>query len=508
VKVSRPTLRPGNLPIANGTALAVIPLLLAMVVFFHLVGISSVPQGLFIDESVIGYNAGLIAQNGRDEHRHLFPLFFESDGEKMPIYIYTVVAAFALFGPSTFVLRATSAFFFGLFLSAVALLAYRRDRSKYMAVFVLLAGGFLPWFFTLSRISFEVISYVSIMAWVVYCQFIAFHDPSTKNRELPATLCGAFLGLDLYAYPTGRVTSFLYLAVLLAIATSRHLWRPLAVLLAAFTAAIIPYVVYAFTNPSGSVARFKSITYVFDDNVGLMEKLKLFIENYSSHFGLKFLLLHGDNNLRHATGQGGEVFFSAFFLAVLAIGWLISDGRWRKETFILSLCGGLIIAPIGAALTNAGIPHALRSSLMGLFVLLLSCEGLRVLLRSVPPPSILIVSVLAILALESAIYLHDYFTDYVPKSRKAFGSYALEESILRALAWSPSAITTDKYTKFYEIALPNPKRIPIDRGPMTPAPGRCLVYELKDWPSLAASTVPSIDLSVLGSLVGVRCFSR
>jgi hypothetical protein len=106
-----------------------------------------------------------------------------------------------------------------------------------MAVFVLLAGGFLPWFFTLSRISFEVISYVSVMAWVVYCQFIAFHDPSTKNRELPATLCGAFLGLAVYAYAAGRVTSFLYLAVLLAIAAGRHLWRPLAMLLAAFTAA-------------------------------------------------------------------------------------------------------------------------------------------------------------------------------------------------------------------------------------------------------------------------------
>ena len=502
------TLRPGNLPIANGVALAVIPLLLAMVVFFHLVSISSIPQGLYVDESVTGYNAGLIAQNGRDENGRLFPLYFHGGGNHPPIYIYTVAAAFALFGPSTFVLRATSAFFFGLFLSAVALLAYRRDKSKYMAVFVLLAGGFLPWFFTLSRNSHEVISYVSLMAWVVYCQFIAFHDPSTKNRELPAALCGAFLGLAVYAYATGRVTSFLYLAVLLAIAAGRHLWRPLAMLLAAFTAAIIPYVIYAFVHPSALIARFKTITYVFDDNVGFMQKLKLFIENYSSHFDLKFLLLHGDNNLRHATGQGGEVFFSVFFLAVLAIGWLISDGRWRKEIFMLSLCGGLIIAPIGAALTNAGIPHALRSSLMGLFILLLSCEGLRVLLRSVPPPRILIVSVLAILALESATYLRGYFTDYVPKSREAFGSYALEELILRALAWSPSAITINKYTKFYEIALPNPKRIPIDRGPMTPAPGRCLVYDSEEWPSLAASTIPSIDLSVPGSLVGVRCFNR
>src|SRR5262249_43958353 len=188
------------------------------------------------------------------------------------------------------------------------------------------------------------------------------------------------------------------------------------------------------------IARFKSITYVFDDNVGLMQKLNLFIENYLSHFGLKFLLLHGDNNLRHATGQGGEIFFSVFFLAMLAIVWPISDGRWRKETFILSLCVGLLIAPIGSALTNLGIPNPLRSSLMGLFILLLSCEGMRVLLRSVPRRRILIVTLIAVLALESAIYVRGYFTDYVPKSREAFQSYGVEESISRALAWRPSAI--------------------------------------------------------------------
>ena len=198
---------------------------------------------------------------------------------------------------------------------------------------------------------------------------------------------------------------------------------------------------------------------------------------------------------------------------MLAIVWPISDGRWRKETFILSLCVGLLIAPIGSALTNLGIPNALRSSLMGLFILLLSCEGMRVLLRSVPRRRILIVTLIAVLALESAIYVRGYFTDYVPKSREAFQSYGVEESISRALAWRPSAIITTyslRYThaKFYEVALPNPKRIPVDPGPMTPAPGRCLVYASKDRPSLDALPISSIDLSVAGSLVGVRCFSR
>jgi len=498
-------------------ALGALLLLLAAVVFFHLIEISSIPQGLFKDETAIGYNAWLIARDGHDEHGHFFPLYFESSGDyKAPVYIYTVAGAFALFGPSTFVLRATSAFFFAWLLAAVALLAYRRDPSKLMTAFVLLAGGFLPWFFTASRISFEVISYVAIMAWVVYCQYIAFHDSTTKNRVLPAVFCGALLGLALYAYPTGRVTSFLYLAVLLAIAAYHHMWRPLAALLAAFTAAIVPFAVYLFMCPSDLAGRFHHITYVFNDNMSLAEKLKLFARNYRWHFGLQFLLLRGDHNLRHATGQGGEVFFSVFFLAALAIGSPISlDGRWRKETFLLSLCAGLAVAPIGAALTSEGIPHALRSSLMGLFILLLSFEGLRILLRdaSSAESQRFVACVLGVLVLESATYLRGYFTDYVSQSRAASGSYGLEESIRRALAWGPSEVlVTDKlrYTlaKFYEIVLPNPKGIRIDSGPMIPARGRCLVYDPKVKPSLDASSLPSVDITMAGSLVGVRCYPR
>src|SRR5579885_2594509 len=82
-------------------ALVALLLLLAAVVFFHLIEISSIPQGLFKDETAIGYNAWLIARDGHDEHGHFFPLYFESSGDyKAPVYIYTVAGAFALFGPS------------------------------------------------------------------------------------------------------------------------------------------------------------------------------------------------------------------------------------------------------------------------------------------------------------------------------------------------------------------------------------------------------------------------
>src|SRR5262249_51406618 len=239
-------------------------------------------------------------------HGKFFPLYFESSGDyKAPIYIYAVAAAFKLFGPSTLALRATSAFFFGLLLSAIVVLEYRRTHSRYMTVFVLLAGGFLPWFFTLSRISLEIISYVALVAWAVCFQFIAFHDTNTKQINIFAALCGVFLGLSTYAYPTGRITSFIYLVVIIAIAARQHKWRSLAYLLLAFSIAIVPYTVYAFTSSANLLKRFRDISYVFDRHMGLMDKLALFIGNYGKHFSPSFLLLHGDHNLRHATGEGG-----------------------------------------------------------------------------------------------------------------------------------------------------------------------------------------------------------
>jgi len=70
------------------------------------------PAGLYIDETSIGYNAYSIVETGRDEHGRFMPLFFEAFGEyKLPIYIYSVVLAQLILGPSDLSVRLPSVIF-------------------------------------------------------------------------------------------------------------------------------------------------------------------------------------------------------------------------------------------------------------------------------------------------------------------------------------------------------------------------------------------------------------
>ena len=55
--------------------------------FYHL---SSVPNGLYNDETAIGYNAFSILQTGKDEYGTPMPVYFRSfDDYKLPVYIYS-----------------------------------------------------------------------------------------------------------------------------------------------------------------------------------------------------------------------------------------------------------------------------------------------------------------------------------------------------------------------------------------------------------------------------------
>jgi hypothetical protein len=112
-----------------------------LVLFFHVWKIASIPNGLYQDETAIGYNASLIADTGFDEHQHFLPVYFESFSDyKAPIYIYAVAGFFKLFDPSIFLLRFTSVFFFLLTLigcvCVVSMLTEKPDRRVLLPVFL------------------------------------------------------------------------------------------------------------------------------------------------------------------------------------------------------------------------------------------------------------------------------------------------------------------------------------------------------------------------------------
>ena len=460
-------------------------LLFVVISFFHLWRISDIPRGLGRDELSIGYNASLIAGTGYDEHHHFFPTFFEAFGEfKNPLYIYAVSLIFRLFGVSEYGLRVTSFVFFFLFLAGFHLLVtkiFRENRT--ISLYALLSAGFLPWFFPLSRIAYEVVSQLTMVIYSLLFVYLSYHPEQTKYERLYPALAGLFLGLSVYSYSTARLLSFLLLLSVVLVYLRRGTVKKSMIIVSMFSVSLVPYLMFAANNPGALTRRFERISYLYDSSAPVFEKMITFLKRYHSYTGLDFLLFGGDRNLRHATGYGGEVFIVVFVLCAVGLVWLMIHQQALKDKFALLMFVNLLLSPCAASLTT-GRTNAVRSVLVGLYILVFSCYGLASLLRMKEGMrrGILIGAVFVALLSQASLYLTEYFTNYEKESAIWFETYGFKDALITAVERGPKRIIVEK-TKwayvcaaFYKNFIHNPRQIPISVGTAVPENDVCIIY--------------------------------
>lgn len=347
-----------------------IAVLAALVVLRNLVDLSASPPGLYVDEASIGYNAWTVAHFGVDEHGIHVPLFFEAFGEyKNPIYIYAV-AALVRFLPLTVAVERLPAALFGLaavgFLTAAA---WRLTGSRAVTLGTLALTAFTPWLVIESRVGFETISMVALLSAALWC--LAGRPPTPRRFAI----AGVFLALAIYAYTTARLEILLLaaaLAVAWGLAKTPGWWRALIPIGAGY----LGLGAYALLNPGALTGRFAAIS-IWADGAPLSVVIDRFLTNYVAYFSPNFLLLQGDANPRQNTEIGGMLLWAMapLLIAGIAVCWVR-----RGEPLVRFLAAGVVLAPIAAALTNNGTPHALRSSGMLPFLVILAvlgAEGIR-----------------------------------------------------------------------------------------------------------------------------------
>jgi hypothetical protein len=342
-----------------------IAVLAVLVVIRNVVDLSGSPPGLYVDETSIGYNAWTIAHYGVDEHGIHLPLFFEAFGEyKNPIYIYAV-AALVRFLPLTVAVERFPAAIFGLagvaFLTAAA---WRLTGSRLIAVGTLALTAFTPWLVIESRVGFETISMVALLSAALWC--LASRRPTPRQFGL----AGVFLALAIYGYTTARL-EILLIAIALAVAwgfaKAPGWWRALVPVAAGYGVLGI----YALLNPGALTGRFAIIS-IWADGAPLSTVVDRFLANYLSYFSPSFLFLQGDGNPRQNTEIGGMLLW---VMAPLLIAGVIACWERRREPLVRFLVACILLAPVAAALTNNGTPHALRSSGMLPFLIILAVLG-------------------------------------------------------------------------------------------------------------------------------------
>lgn len=382
------------------------------------IGLEYSPPGFYMDEAAGATQVICIAQTGFDFYGVHFPLFaagFPGFGLYTPTYLYGQVAWTSLFGNSIAAFRGFSAFVTTLTILFLYLFA-RKVGTQRMALYVAFAATIMPWAFQFSRIAWDppiAVMFLIAALWV-----------STFKRF--SWCAGLILALAAYSYPPMRITA-LVLWVLLPGISVKNKTLTLGI---AFLACIPLW--FELRDPEFmGRARSLAIWGVFYDNPfekwGLLATPILYVKQLLSHFSPSFLFFNGDQNLRHSIQTFGMLSW-VDGIALIASGCIclknffgatkIQLSSKTKKLFYISLIGILIgITP--AALTNEGLPHALRSLAAWPFFALLTGVFLSQI-ETVLRPKIVMASVSMIGLVFFGAYQYSYFTRYPNLAQNAF----------------------------------------------------------------------------------------
>ncbi len=163
--------------------------------------LSSIPNGFYVDEAVVAYNAMSILETGRDAFGQPHPVLFRLLGSYTPpLFIYVSAMFIKFFGNGVAVFRSISVIsaivsivFFYLFTKKLGI--YKK-RASY--VLITLFYAISPWFIFNARLGYEVTLAYTFFNIGVYFLAIALDKP---QDYIPAVI---FLSLSTYTAHTQR----------------------------------------------------------------------------------------------------------------------------------------------------------------------------------------------------------------------------------------------------------------------------------------------------------------
>lgn len=390
-------------------------LVLAITTFGFLIRafkISSSPEGLYIDETSIGYNAYSLVQTGRDEHGKFFPLFFEAFGEyKLPVYIYLVALSQVFLGPSDLSVRLPSLILGTLTIPLVFLLIREvveaskmngRELIPFLSAFLLAIS---PWHFQFSRPGFEVtvgLFFLTLGLWAFLLSVRKRSPVSMGISVLAFVFC-------LYSYNSMRIVVPIVLGVLWLFEFRKFSFKSWSLFVLTGSILLIPF--FLFITGENGFERARQVSIFYQDNQN--DLIGIFFRNYWDNISPFYLFGNGDPTIDHLTPFRMSLLYLVeipfFFLGIVKI--LTS----RSKTFFLMLIL-LLAGTIVPAITILS-PHALRGMLVLPATVFISSLGFVYFLNFLKKPTYkkLIFSVYLVFLLISAFeFLEIYHNKYLP----------------------------------------------------------------------------------------------
>ena len=177
-----------------------IALVLILATFLRIFYLGRIPNGLYSDEAVYGYNAYSILKTGQDEYGVPFPLAFKSFGDyKAPLYIYLSVPFIYLFNLNTFSVRLTSAVLGILLTILTFLVTHKLFRNIKLSLLSAFLTSISPFTLQFNRMAHENNLVTVLVALGVYL-FL-----KSKENIIYLYLAAVVFAASLYAYHDARV---------------------------------------------------------------------------------------------------------------------------------------------------------------------------------------------------------------------------------------------------------------------------------------------------------------
>jgi hypothetical protein len=325
--------------------------------FLRFYKLSEIPNGVYVDEAAIGYNAYAISETGRDEYGQFMPIFLRSFmAFSSPLYVYLSAIPVSIFGLSAFSVRFISA------LSGVTLIfvvykivdKFFKYKNKYISLVAAFMFATSPWSIFFSRGSFEANLALLILGIAIYLMLF----PERYKYLIAAAV---LLGISSYAYHTLRLIPILLIpAHLLIFKSKKYDYRKAAILFFVFLITIIPQIIIS-TTPAFS-ARASGLFY--SDVVSTQSEKILFLPKiislplsfirefgaqFTAYFSPRNLFLLGDSDLQRSIPEMG---LFAMWLAIPYLMGLYLLAKKLPEKNTIFVFGMLFIFATPAALAK------------------------------------------------------------------------------------------------------------------------------------------------------------
>ncbi|GIW63559.1 MAG: hypothetical protein KatS3mg091_361 [Patescibacteria group bacterium] len=325
-------------------------IILLVSTFFRVWNLGENPLGFFADEAEIGYLGYLVLHN--PEFSKFQILFRNIDGTvRLPVMVYSQLPFIALFGLSVWSVRLTAAVYGILTVVVFYFIGKEIFKTKQAGLATMLVIGLMPWHIHLSRINFELISFIfwsSVSLWLI----LKFKN--SKSELLIFFMIALCLLLVFLSYHTGLLQSWVFFPLIFIVKPRKKTFYLLLIYCLFLSWLFLELI------KLGLLSRFFQVNSA-ETNLNLGSLIKA----YFNHFSLEFLFLKGDIDFpgqfitRHSMRGLGEL--PIFYLIFIVLGFVYFMQHKKLFNYFIVVLLMLFVYPFGSMLLTEN-PFATRSS--------------------------------------------------------------------------------------------------------------------------------------------------